>query len=90
MPNDLSRHVRSDRGRPGPSLPRLREYRLPAGKGLLPLLRGKPPQPLPAKDGLAPRHTCPPDARFCEQCGAPTAFLLGGLLAPWEESPAEN
>ena len=36
-------------------------------------------------DGLAPRHTCPPDARYCEQCGAPTAFLLGGLLKPYTE-----
>ncbi len=39
---------------------------------------------------LAPRHTCPPDARFCEQCGAPTAFLLGGLLLPWEAFQAEK
>ena len=39
---------------------------------------------------LAPRHTCPPDARFCEQCGAPTAFLLGGLLRPWETFRTEK
>ena len=44
----------------------------------------------PAEE-LAPRHTCPPNARFCEQCGAPTAFLLGGLLRPWQETePPEN
>ena len=36
-------------------------------------------------DGLAPRHTCPPNARYCEQCGSPTAFFLGGLLEPWNQ-----
>ena len=42
-------------------------------------------------DSLAPRHTCPPNARYCEQCGAPTSFFLGGLLEPWSgETAAEE
>ena len=36
-------------------------------------------------DSLAPRHTCPNNARYCEQCGSPTVFLLGGLLEPWNQ-----